>query len=135
MLDRIESRLSSYNDTALLIGRVLIGALFVISAYNKVRGYGGSVGYFTKLGLPLPSLLVPLTIVFEAAAGVFMIIGYRTRITALAIAAFCVLSALVAHLNLADGNQLNHFLKNMAIAGGCLAILVAGAGRQSVDKR
>jgi putative oxidoreductase len=133
MLTTLERNLKAQSDNALLIARVLIGILFVMAAYNKIAGYSGSVGYFTKLGIPAPSIMVPLTILFEAAAGVLLIVGFKTRLVALAIALFCILSALLAHMDLGNANQLNHFLKNFAIAGGCLALMAAGPGRISKD--
>jgi len=53
----------------------------------------------------------------------------------LAIAVYVVVAGLIAHTNFVDGNQLNHFLKNLAIAGGARAFFVAGAGAYSVDAR
>ena len=135
MINSIDAQGSKYQDIALLVGRILIGALFLIAAYGKMKGYGGTVGYFTKLGIPMPEIATPLSIAFEALAGILLIIGYQTRIVALAIAAFCIVTALIAHTNIADGNQLNHLLKNLAVAGGCLALFVTGAGAQSVDAK
>jgi len=109
--------------------------LFLIAAYNKAKGYGGAVGYFGKLGLPAPDWLAPLTIAFEAIAGLMLIVGYQTRLAALAVAIFCVATALIAHTNIADGNQFNHLLKNLAVAGGALALFVAGAGAMSLDAK
>jgi putative oxidoreductase len=135
MANPVDVQAAKFGDLALLIGRILIGVLFLIAAYNKVKGYSGGIGYFGKLGVPAPQVMLPLTIVFEAAAGILLIIGYQTRLVALAIAAFCILTALVAHTNFGDGNQLNHFLKNLAVAGGALVLFAGGAGRQSVDAR
>jgi putative oxidoreductase len=135
MTHAVDAHASKYGDVALLIGRILIGALFLIAAYNKIKGYGGSIGYFGKLGVPAPSVTVPLTILFEAAAGILLIVGYKTRLVALAIAAFCLVTALVAHTNIADSNQLNHLLKNLAVTGGALALFVSGAGAQSLDAK
>jgi putative oxidoreductase len=42
---------------------------------------------------------------------------------------------LIAHRNFADGNQLSHFMKNMAIVGGFLAIMALGLGPYSVNGR
>lgn len=135
MANAVDAQASKYSDVALLVGRVLVGVLFLIAAYNKAKGYGGSIGYFTKLGIPAPDVTVPLAILFEAAAGILLIIGYQTRLVALAIAAFCVVTALIAHTNIADGNQFNHLLKNLAIAGGALALFVSGPGAQSLDAK
>jgi putative oxidoreductase len=135
MANAIDGQAAKFSDLALLVGRILIGLLFLVAAYNKIKGYGGATGYFGKLGIPAPQIMLPLTIVFEAAAGILLIIGYQTRLVALTIAAFCIVSALLAHMNFGDGNQLNHFLKNLAIAGGALVLFAGGAGRQSVDAR
>ena len=134
-MSSIEKKLSSFNDIALLIGRILIAILFLIAAYNKFKGLGGTTGYFTKLGIPGPSAMAPLVATAELAMGVLVLVGFKTRFAALAIAAFVVVAALIAHMNWADGNQLNHFTKNLAIAGGALALFVAGAGSYSVDAR
>ena len=131
----MDRKLSAFSDIALLIGRILIAALFLVAAYNKFKGLGGTTTYFTKLGVPAPSAMAPLVATFELAVGALLIAGYKTRYVALAVAAFVVFAALLAHMNLADGNQLNHFLKNLAIAGGALALFVAGPGRHSVDAR
>jgi putative oxidoreductase len=135
MANAVDAQVSKYGDVALLIARILLGALFLIAAYNKVKGYSGGIGYFGKLGLPAPSVLLPLTILFEAAVGLMLIIGYQTRLAALGIALFCVATALIAHTNIADGNQFNHLLKNLAVAGGALALFVSGPGTQSVDAK
>jgi putative oxidoreductase len=135
MASSLDRKLSTFNDIALLVGRILIGALFLIAAYNKLKGLGGTTGYFTKLGVPAPSIAAPLVALFELAAGILVLVGFKTRLVALAIAAFCVASALLAHTNFGDVNQLNHFLKNLAIAGGCLALFVSGGGAFSVDAK
>src|SRR5262245_38914573 len=135
MASAVDAQASKYGDIALLIGRILIGALFLIAAYNKMKGYGGGLTYFGRLGIPAPSIMLPLTILFEVAAGILLIIGYQTRIVALAIAAFCLVTALIAHTNIADGNQFNQLLKNLAVAGGALALFAAGPGSTSMDAK
>jgi putative oxidoreductase len=131
----IEKRLSAFNDIALLIARILIAVLFLVAAYNKLKGIGGTTGYFTKLGIPAPSIAAPVAAAFELASGILLLAGFKTRFVALAIAVFVVIAALFAHTNFADGNQLNHFMKNLAIAGGCLALFVTGAGAFSMDAK
>ena len=131
----LDKKMSAYSDIALLLGRILIAALFLVACYNKFKGLGGATAYFTKLGVPAPGAAAPLVATIELALGVLIIIGYQTRCVAIAIALFCIIAALIAHTNFADGSQLNHFLKNFAIAGGALAFFVAGAGAYSVDAR
>jgi putative oxidoreductase len=126
---------SAGRDIALLVARILFSALFLVAAYNKATAYGGALGYFAKLGIPMPAIALPLVIAFEAIAGLLLIVGYKTRIVALLLGLFCVVAAASAHGNLGDSNQLNHFLKNIALAGGALAFYAAGAGSYSVDGR
>jgi len=135
MTNAFDARASGFHDIALVIGRILIGALFLIAAYNKFKGYDGTIAYFTRLGVPAPSVTAPLIELFEVVAALMLIVGYQTRLVALALGAFVVVAALFAHTNFADGNQLNHFLKNMAVAGGCLALFTSGAGTYSLDAR
>ena len=135
MASGVERKLSAYNDVALLLARILIAILFLVASYNKFKGLGGSTAYFTKLGVPAASVAAPIVAAFELSAGILLLVGFKTRLVALAIAAFVIIAALLAHTNFADGNQLNHFLKNFAIAGGCLALFVTGGGAYSVDAK
>jgi putative oxidoreductase len=131
----IEKRLAAFNDVALLIGRILIALLFLVASYNKLKGIGATTGYFTKLGIPAPSIAAPVVAAVELAFGILLLAGFKTRFVALAVAVFVIIAALFAHTNFADGNQLNHFMKNLAIAGGCLALFVSGAGAFSMDAK
>lgn len=122
-------------DLALLAARLLIATLFLIAAFNKLVGYSGVIGYFRKLGVPEPSVVAPAVIGFEVLAGLLLIVGYQTRIVALLIAAFCVVSGVLGHAQISDPNNLNYLLKNFAIAGGALALYASGAGAKSLDAR
>ena len=135
MTNSFDAKVSGCHDIALVIGRILVGVLFIIAAYNKFKGYDGTIAYFTRLGVPAASVAAPLIELFEVVAALMLIVGYQTRCVALALGVFVVAAGLFAHTNFGDGNQLNHFLKNVAIAGGCLAFFASGAGRYSVDAR
>lgn len=135
MASAVEEKLSRFNDVAILIARIFVAVLFLIAAYNKFKGLGGTTGYMTKLGVPAPSIMAPVVAAFELVAGLLLLVGFKTRLVALAIGVFVVMAALLAHTNFADGNQLNHFLKNFAIVGACLALFVTGGGAYSVDAK
>jgi putative oxidoreductase len=135
MTNAFDAKVAGFHDIALVVGRILIAILFIIAAYNKFKGYDGTIAYFTRLGVPMASTMAPVIELFEVIAAVLLIVGYQTRVAALALGLFVVVAALYAHTNFADGNQLNHFLKNAAIAGGCLALFASGAGAYSVDAR
>lgn len=84
-------------------------------------------------GLPAPLLAYGAAIVVEVGGGVLLLIGYRSRLAALALAAFTLLAAVAFHADFGDQNQLIHFLKNLAIAGGLMQVAAFGAGALSVD--
>ena len=113
------------------VGRVLMAFIFVAAGGQKLSDPSGTAAYMTTIGIP--GLLVWPTILFEILAGLFIAAGFLTRYTALALAGFCVATALMAHSNFADAIQPVLFMKNLAMAGGFLILAVAGAGPLSVD--
>jgi putative oxidoreductase len=118
-----------------LLGRILIGAPFVMSGLGKLAAYGATVGYIAAMGLPVPPLAFVVSVLIELGGGLLLISGYRARAVALAMALFCVVTAIFFHHNFADQNQMIHFLKNVMMAGGLLQITYFGAGAFSLDAR
>jgi len=118
-------------NSVLLVARFLLGSLFLWSGIGQIQGYDETAIFLTRHGV-IGSLL-PLAIFIELVGAVLIIAGYRTRWVCLALAGFCVVTALLFHANFADRAQMFHFLKNAAIAGGLLALYVTGPGRLSVD--
>jgi len=125
---------SSNNTTALpLAGRILLAAIFVVSALGKIAAPEATQGYIASVGLPVPLLSYLASIVIELAGGVLLLVGYRTRVVAAGLAVFSIVSALIFHHALGDQNQLFHFLKNLAMAGGLIQVVAYGAGAFSID--
>jgi len=128
------------NTTMLtLVGRCLIAALFLVAGTRKVLAFAGSAAYFTKLGFPAPEAMTALAIAIEIGGSLMLILGWKTRWAALLLAIFTVVATLMAHrfwqFDAAQfANQLNHFLKNIAIVGGLAFVAAVGPGRASVDK-
>ena len=118
-------------NAALLLGRLLLAALFILEGWSKVRGYDGAAGYMARFGVN--GALLPLVIAAEIGGGLCLAVGWQTRLSALVLAGFCVSAAVLFHHNFADRNQLLHFEKDLAIAGGLLVLVVSGAGRWAVD--
>ncbi len=116
-------------------GRVLLAVLFLMSGLSKLGAAAATTGYIASAGLPLPSVAYVLTLVVEIGGGLLLLIGFRTRIVAAVLAAFCVAAAIFFHHDFADQNQIIHFIKNFAIAGGLLQLAAVGAGRVSIDAR
>jgi putative oxidoreductase len=88
-----------------------------------------------SLGLPAPALFAVLSIVIEIAGDILLLVGYQTRIVSLGLALYVLATAFVGHFQLGDLNQFQHFMKNMAIAGGSLGFGAFGAGAYSLDAR
>jgi putative oxidoreductase len=130
---------STPNQLLPLIARVLMGAIFLVSGIRKVMAYAATVGYLTKLGFPAPEFFAVLAIIIEIGGSILLIIGWRTRWVAWLLAVFVLVAAFAAHrfweFDAAQAtNQMNHFLKNLAIIGGLLMVACFGPGRASVDK-
>ena len=116
-----------------LIGRLLISALFLLSAYNKILSIDGTMGWMEGYGIP-GFLLYP-TIALEIILPLFIIIGYKARLSAGLLALFCLSTAFVFHSDFADQMQLIAFLKNIGLAGGFFFIVANGTKDWSVDRK
>ena len=115
-----------------LLGRILISALFLISAYNKIFSIDGTMSWMEGFGIP-GFLLYP-TIALEIILPLFVIIGYKARISATLLAIFCVTTAFLFHFDFVDQMQTIAFLKNLGLAGGFLIIVANGTKDWSIDK-
>jgi putative oxidoreductase len=128
------------NATA-LVGRVLLALMFLIAGIGKIgAGFAGTVGYISSVGLPLPQVAAIGAIFVEIVGSLALIVGWKTRWAALALALFTVATALLFHNYWAmPANQQMMqqiiFMKNLAVAGGLLMLAVAGPGAWSVDRR
>lgn len=116
-----------------IAARVLMSQIFIISGIGKITGYAGTQAYMAKMGVP--GALLPLVILTELGGGLALLFGFQTRWVALALAGFCVVSALIFHLNPSDQMQMINLMKNFAMAGGLLMFVRYGAGAPSVDSR
>jgi putative oxidoreductase len=114
-------------------GRVLIALIFVLAGLNKISAIEGTQGYMEAMGVP--GILIYPTILFEVGAGLAIMVGYQTRIVALALAGFCLITAFIFHNNLGDQTQFVLFMKNFAMAGGFMFLARDGAGQLSLDNR
>ena len=115
-----------------LLGRILISALFVISAYNKVLNIDGTMSWMEGFGVP-GFLLFPV-IALEIILPLFVIVGYNARLSAGLLAIFCITTAFIFHLDFSDPIQKISFLKNIGLAGGFLFIVANGTKDWSVDR-
>lgn len=119
------------NNAAKLAARVLLAIIFILGGYNKIVGYSGTAAYMASAGVP--GILLPLVIITELIGGICILVGYQTRLVALLMAGFTLLTAIFFHNQFGNQMQMTQFLKNLAIAGGFLQVFATGPGLWSVD--
>jgi putative oxidoreductase len=122
---------SAFSD----LGRLLLALLFVVAGLGKIAAPEATQAYIAAVGLPLPLLGYIIAVVVEIGAGLALLVGFQTRVTAVALAVFTLATAVLFHNHLADQNTFIHFMKNLAITGGLLQVAAFGSGPVSVDAR
>ena len=115
-----------------LIGRILISALFLISAFNKIFNLEGSMSWMEGFGVP--GFFIFPAIAIEMILPVLVIVGYQARIAAGILAIFCLATAFIFHFEFSNQSQLISFLKNIGLAGGFLFIVANGTKDWAVDR-
>ena len=123
-----------------LIGRLLMGLLFLVYGVIKFTSIPGTAGYMGKLGLPAPELFAYLAAVIELVGGALVIVGWQTRRVAWFLMAYTLIATGHAHRfwdytePAARGANMVNFFKNLAIMGGFFFMALFGPGAASIDK-
>jgi putative oxidoreductase len=134
LLSSADGVAAGMTDTLLLIGRILIAAMFLMTVW-----FGSpNVGYLTSINVISPEVMSPLARVAEWVIVISLVLGLGTRYGALLGLVFVVVATVAAHRwwgypQPAQLVQYTFLTKNMAAAGGLLLLFVTGAGRFSVD--
>jgi len=117
------------------VGRVFLATIFLLSGFGKLTAAGPTITYIASSGLPFPEVAYLAAVIVEIGGGLLLIAGYQTRLVAFLLAGFSIVAALLFHADFGDQNQQIHFLKNIAIAGGLMQVVVFGAGALSLDAK
>jgi len=117
----------------ILVARIFLAVLFIIAGLGKLGDVQGFTGYMVSGGVP--AFMAWPVILLEIGAGFALLVGFQTRLAALALAAFSLASAVLYHFVPADQMQMSIFFKNLGLAGGYIALALFGAGAYSVDAR
>jgi putative oxidoreductase len=115
----------------LLASRLLLALIFVHEGIFLGTNFDAASAGMAKLGVP--TLAFVATIALQLAAGIAIAIGWHARSGAAALGLFCLATAALFHTNFANRNDLLHFEKDLAIAGGMFVLMLRGAGGLSVD--
>jgi putative oxidoreductase len=140
--------MSATNNGLLVLARILLSFMFIMSGFGKLADPTGTAGMIAGAGFPAADLLAYAAGLYELVAGLFLLVGFQTKITAWTVALFCVFTGLVFHSGTVaiegwpEGalgwiNTLNQIMlmKNITLAGGYIALAIIGAGAYSIDAR
>ncbi len=119
---------------ALFVGRLLIAVLFIVSGVWKITHFAVTTAYFTRVGMPAAEAMAVIAILVELGGGLMLAVGWRVRWVAWLLALFVIVATGVGHrfweVDPAQYfNQLNHFLKNLAVIGGLVILGSLGKTR------
>ncbi|MBD1226783.1 DoxX family protein [Xenorhabdus griffiniae] len=124
--------MKKFEDSGLLVARILISVLFIIAGYGKLGdAYAGTQQFMEAM--KVPGILLPLTILLELGGGLAVMFGLLTRTTTVFTFIFCILTALLFHSDFSNDLNLTMFLKNISISAGYLLLAMMGPGRFSID--
>ena len=126
--------------TMALVGRILIGAIFIMSGIAKLTDTSGTVAHMTAAGIPAPYTLCLIAGTAEVLGGIALVFGFLTRLAALGLFLFMIPTTLIFHSfwtyeGAEQKMQMINFMKNLAIIGGLLQVMSFGASLYSIDKK
>ena len=116
-----------------LCARILISALFFTNGVFKIMNYDGTVNWMEGYGVS--GILIIPAIILEILGPVLIILGYKIKITAAILSVFCLATAFIFHNDFSNQMQLTSFLKNIALSGGFLLLVINGSKKFSLDKK
>ncbi|TJV73834.1 MAG: DoxX family protein [Mesorhizobium sp.] len=119
-------------DVVLLAGRLLLSLIFVHEGLQLATHFEGAQKAMATLGVGTPLLIA--TIALQLGAGLSVALGILARLGAIGLGLFCLMTASLFHTNFASQNELLHFEKDLAIAGGMFILALSGAGKLSMDR-
>jgi putative oxidoreductase len=129
----VNRRNTAFSNATELAGRFFLVVLFLLYGLSKLGAYSATAAYMSANGVS--GALLPAVIATEVLGGLAILLGWKTRIVALLLAGFSLLTALVFHNDLADQTQMIMFFKNISISGAFLLLFANGAGPLSLDRR
>jgi putative oxidoreductase len=123
-----------------LAGRILISLIFLVAGFGKVMDWSGTAEHMASKGMIAIPFFLTMAILFELGAGTCVLLGWHTRWAALALIVFLIPATLIFHnfwamSGMERMNNMQHFLKNLAIMGAMCKLAADGAGRFSLDAR
>jgi putative oxidoreductase len=130
----IDGLIAASSDWILMAGRILLTVLFVMTGWEKLTGFSGTIKYMETVPAPMPKISAAIAVVMELFVGLFLVLGIATRPLALLLAICIFGTAIIGHKfwtmeGEARYNNRINFFKNISIIGGLLLLAVTGPGR------
>jgi len=116
-----------------LVSRILISAIFLFSGVNKIFNFDETAQWMEGFGIP--GLLLTPAIIIEIIFPILIIVGYKTRISAVFLSLFCLLTAFIFHNDFSNQTQIIAFLKNIGLTGGLLFLIVNGTKNWALENK
>lgn len=131
---------NAMTNSAALVGRTLLGLIFIVSGYGKITGFTGTAAYMASKGMPMTEVLLACAIAVELLGGLLLVAGFKARWAAAAIFLFIIPTTIIFHnpagLSGQEAqSQMINLLKNLSIMGGMLMVVAFGPGAWSVDRK
>ena len=128
---------TAWQDFLLLVGRILLGWVFVFYGWTHIADMPAFAKTFPNRGLP--EWLAYIASPVELIGGVLLVVGLATRYTALVLVLFMIVASFSSHAYWSvpaaqKGNQMAHFWKNISMMGGLIAVFITGAGAYALDR-
>lgn len=114
-----------------LLSRIMIVYLFIWAGIGKIEGYHETAGYMSSMHVS--PYFLPLVILLELGGGIAIVFGFLTRFSAISMAFFSIIAAMIFHIDFSNEMQKLMFIKDVSIAGGLLLLASNGSGKISVD--
>ncbi len=111
-----------------VVGRSLLGLYFILPGLSKTFDYMGTLALMQMKGVPLSSVLLPVTITIQIIGGFFLILGKSLRLSALLLFGLTIMINVYIHDFWAlagdpsQAHEAQNFIKNLAIAAGLLVL-------------
>ncbi|RMG60210.1 MAG: DoxX family protein [Deltaproteobacteria bacterium] len=125
--------MENFKGAGMLVGRVLVGHIFLVSGVSKLLDVKGTMAYMSSHHMHAVGLWLALAIIVEIGAGAMLLAGWFTRLASLALIFFLVPVTFIFHWDPGNRLQMIMLMKNLAILGGLFLLLAEGPGRFSVD--
>ena len=118
-----------------LIGRLLLGGLFVGSALGMIADPAGTQYFMAMYGMPFTGFFMWTTVAILLTAATCLLVGWKIRWAALTLALWLIPVTLIFHTKWSDPIQFHTFMENFGLMGALVFISGVGAGAFSLDAR